>query len=237
MFLIALLAAVLIDGPMPEAGTLRGEAAIEPYGTGGIVVYIDTNRDDSFDRIFRLQVEERHRDAIVASARLDREIDSVSTDAVGWPGPTYLENVTVEFASGYVRVSSGHDAIELFVEGTQSPAWNPDGARVWRRAGYGLIHEVREESGIDLKRREQGRSITAEYCDASSDCDPADTGAGGSGSGGGVGGSGTTLCDAGGPGSTSCSVTSGLSCTSNCGTGYYSCCMYGSPPKCRCIRG
>jgi hypothetical protein len=231
MFLFALLAAALIPSPVPESGSLRGEAAIETFGARGLIVYVDTNRDDSFDHVFRLQVEGRSSEAIGADVKLDQETGAEGT-STPTPGPSYFSNAAVEFAPGYVRIFSGSDAIELFVDGTQSAAWNPAGARVWRRAGYGLIHEVRE-TGIAIQKRGRERSITAEYCDASSDCDPGDTT-----DPGGTWPGGSTLCDAGGPGSTSCSVSnSGGTCTSTCGTGYYACCMYGAPPKCRCIRG
>lgn len=235
MLLSAILAAaVLIDGPVPESGNFRGEVAIEAFGSRGVMVYVDTNGDASFDHLFRLQVEDSREYGIDADVKVDHEAGAWNEPSTLASGMTFFNHASVEFAPGYMRVSSGTDALELFVEGTQSAQWNPDGARVWRRAGYALIHEVRE-SGIPIRPEGRKRSITADFCDASSDCDPGDTdGSGGTGAGGG----GTTLCDAGGPGSTSCSVSShGLSCTANCGTGYYSCCMYGSPNKCRCIRG
>lgn len=230
MFLFAFVAAALIEGPVPETGSLRGDAAIEAYGTRAVLVYVDTNRDNSFDHVFRLQIEGTKPERVDADVKLDRETSSTIPPTL-MPGLSYVGNASVEFAPGYVRVVAGGEAIELFVEGTQSAAWNPAGARVWRRAGYGLIHEVRE-TGIAVKKSGRERSITAEYCDASSDCDPGDTDGGGTWTNGG------TLCDAGGPGSTSCSVSNGGgTCTSTCGVGYYACCMYGAPPKCRCIRG
>lgn len=230
MFLCAILAATLIQGPVAESGSFRGEAAIEPLGARGVILYVDTNRDNSFDHVFRLQVE-GPREAIDADVKLEHEM-SVSTSPFA-SGPTYFANAHVEFAQGYVRVVAGGEAVELFVEGSQSPAWDPAGARVWRSAGYGLIHEIRE-SGIAIKKRDRTGSITAEYCDATSNCDPGDTDGGGGTSYGGT----PTQCDAGGPGSTSCMVSNGGgTCNSTCGVGYYSCCMYGAPPKCRCIRG
>lgn len=47
---------------------------------------------------------------------------------------------------------------------------------------------------------------------------------------------GPGTCDGGGPGATSCSITSieGRSCEVTCGTGYYACCKYAGP-SCRCV--
>jgi hypothetical protein len=234
MLLSAILAAaVLIDGPVPESGNFKGEAAIEAFGSRGVAVYVDTNRDASYDHLFLLQAEE-HGGPVEAGMKLEPEFDGL--DKLPTRGEqSYFADATIEFAPGYVRIVEGARAIELFVEGTQTASWNPNGARVWRRAGYGLAHEI-HESGISVRSGHTG-GISSEFCDASSNCDPGDTDGGSGGSGGGGG----TLCDSGGPGSTGCSVSSGGSaCTSTCGTGYYACCMNGLngvPAKCRCIRG
>jgi hypothetical protein len=234
MFLSILVASVVLGSPIPERGTFHGETAVEASGSA-IAIYVDTNRDASFDERFVLEFESVDPPNPEADTKRERELDDFGGgDGIAdreIPAPLYFENATIEFAPGYVRVSAGAEAFELFVEGTQSATWNPSGARVWRRAGYGLTrHDY--ESGIAISRPNRTRSITSEFCDASTACDPDPTDGGGGSNGGG------TLCDAGGPGSTSCSVTShALTCTSSCGSGYYSCCMYGSPPKCRCIRG
>jgi hypothetical protein len=162
---VILAAAVLIDGPVPESGNFSGEVAIEAFGPRGVVVYVDTNRDNSFEHLFRLQVEARE-DEISASTLTS--------------GFMYFNDANIEFAPGYVRISSGTgtDAIELFVENTQTPSWNPDGAMVLRRSGYGLIHEIRE-SGIVINPVGRERSITAEYCETTPNCDPDEIDGGG----------------------------------------------------------
>jgi hypothetical protein len=238
MLLLTILTAAVLGAPMPERGSMRAEVAVESFGAGSVAVYVDSNRDNSFDHFFLLQVEQQEDRVIEAGVRRDRETDAPRAESAANPmelAPLYFKDAAVDFEPGYVRISAGSDAIELFVEGNQVPAWNPLGARVWRRAGFGLAHEI-AESGIAIKREGRKHGITAEYCDATSSCDPGDTDGGTGGQTG--GGSGATLCDAGGPGSTNCSVTvNGQGCTAACGTGYYACCMYGTPSKCRCIRG
>lgn len=231
MFLATLVTAAVLHATVPESGSFRGEVAIEGFQDRGAIVFVDTNGDGSLDHVFRLQVEGRRVDPIGPDTKLEHEIGG--TSSISGPATTHYSNAAVEFAPGYVRVVAGGEAMEFFVEGTQSAVWNPSGARVWRRAGYALIHEARE-TGVAIRRQGNRRSITAEYCDASTDCDPGDTDGGGTWNANGGG----TLCDSGGPGSTSCSVSNGGgTCTSSCGVGYYACCMYGAPPKCRCIRG
>jgi hypothetical protein len=236
MFLSALLAAVLLIDPTPERGSFHAEVAIESYGSRGVAVYVDSNSDNSVDQFFLLQMQDHGERSIGAATKLER--DSVMEGGIGpaMPGSVHFADAHVEFEPGYVRIIAGDEAVELFVEGTQAPSWNPSGARVWRRAGYGLAHQT-YETAIPMNRAKRNGSLTSEFCDASSDCDPADTDGGGGGSTGGGG----TLCDSGGPGATSCSVSSsGSNCSANCGTGYYACCINGSAgvaAKCRCIRG
>ena len=167
--MLLVLLASLIHALVPESGSLSGEAAIEPFGSRGVIVYLDTNRDASVDHVFRLQVEGGPDEAIAADVKLELEIKAPAVTAT--LGPSYFNDAHVEFAPGYVRIFSDGDAIELFIEGAPSAAWNPGGARVWRHAGYGLIHEVRE-TGIAIRKSGRERSITAEYCDVT-DCDDA----------------------------------------------------------------
>lgn len=213
VFLLTLFAATTVFGPIQERGSFRGAVAIEGAGPD-LVVYVDSNHDGSIDHHFRLQRE--------------------SADAE--PSTTlHFPSAHLEFEPRYLRVIAGNDAYEFVLAETQADAWDPRGMRVWRRTGYGLEHVDAGETGVAISRTRGDRSITAEFCDASTDCDPGNTDSGG---GGGGGGGGTTLCDSGGPGSTRCSTSgTGGSCSTSCATGYYACCMQGSPPKCRCIRG
>lgn len=214
VFLAPLLLASTLYAPVPESGSFRGAVAVEAAGAD-VAVYVDTNRDGSIDHRFRLQREpEDGGDAVT---------------------PSVFPSAHVAFEPGYLRITAGNEVYELLVPGAPGDGWNPRGMRVWRRTGYGLSHTDTGETGIAIARPGRERSITAEFCDASSDCDAGDTsedgGTGGSNTGG-------TLCDSGGPGSSSCSTSgAGGSCSTTCVTGYYACCMQGSPPKCRCIRG
>ena len=233
MFLLPVLAAaasVVFAGPAPERGTLRGEVAVESIGAGGVVIFVDTNGDASFDHRFMLDVEPVEREATTRERELDRAAAPAADRAL--PTPLHFDDATVDFDLGYVRVAAGGNAFEAFVEGTQSAAWNPAGSRVWRQAGYGLSHHA-FETGVAIRRPGRVGGIMAEYCDASSNCNPGDTGGGGGG--GGV----TTVCDSGGPGSTTCSISgTGGSCSVTCAGSYYACCMQiqGSAPRCKCAR-
>ena len=150
MLLIGVLTAALLAAPLPERGNLSGAVAIE-FGPSTIAVYVDTNRDDLVDQRFQLAFE---RDSAIA-ARTSR----------------HFESATVEFASDYARVISDGEAFEFVVEGLPAAERSPTGTRVSRWIGYGLSHTI-WESRIAIKRAERGRSITAEWCDATSDCDP-----------------------------------------------------------------
>jgi hypothetical protein len=231
MFLVAVLAAAVFAGPPPERGTLRGEVAVEAVGAGAVVIFVDTNGDASFDHRFMLDFEPPDR-----RAPRERDVDHSAGPAgdQAIPTPLHFDDAIVDFDIGYVRVAAGGNAFEAFVEGTQSAAWNPAGSRVWRRAGYGLSHHA-FETGVPIRHPGSGRSIMAEYCDASSNCDPGDTG----GDGGGSSGGNTTVCDSGGPGSTTCSISGANgSCSVTCSGSYYACCIQiqGSAPRCKCAR-
>lgn len=232
MFLLPVLAAaVLFAGPAPERGMLRGEVAVESVGASAVAIFVDTNGDTSFDHRFMLDFEPAERQATTRERDLDRAAAPPPDRAI--PTPLHFDDATVDFDLGYVRVAAGGSAFEAFVEGTQSAAWNPAGSRVWRQAGYGLSHHA-FETGVAIRRPGRGGSIMAEYCDASSDCNPGDTDGGGSGGGG-----ATTACDSGGPGSTTCSISgTGGSCSVTCASSYYACCMQiqGSAPRCKCAR-
>jgi hypothetical protein len=231
---IGLLASTLMARPVPDHGAIKGEVAVEAVGTSDVAIYVDTNADASFDERFLLQSAALQRDAAPEAALEDADGHRVSRlqPREALPLPLHFSAAVVQFESGYVRVIAEDQALELFVDGARITPWNPLGIRVWRQGGYGLSHSV-GESGIAITRPGRALDITADFCDASSACDPGDTDSGGSSSGG----SGGTLCDAGGPGATECSVSrNGSSCTATCSTGYYACCMYGTPSKCRCIR-
>jgi len=233
MLLISILAATVLAVPLADRGNLSGEVAIEA-GANAIAVYVDTNRDDSFDQRFHLTFE-RHDPT--AAMKFEREIDPKDPVIQGAiPQNRYFESASVEFAPGYVRVVSAGEALEFSVEGKEAAEWNPAGARVWRWAGFGLSHTA-FESGIAIKRAGRERSVTAEWCDASSDCDGGDTDGGGGGQT--TGGSGSSLCDSGGVGSSSCSqkTDGSASCSVTCATGYYACCKDTRPPTCKCYRG
>jgi hypothetical protein len=133
-----------------------------------IAVYADTNRDRSIDKRFLLAFE------LPESEPLDI--------------PAHFPAAHIEFEPGYLRVVAGNQAVELYVTGNQTPAWNPKGISVWRRAGYGLSHST-GETGIIMPLPNGRPTITAEYCNADSDCypgytDPYDGGGGGGGGGG-----------------------------------------------------
>lgn len=233
MLLISVLTAAVLAAPLPERGNLNGEVAIE-RSTSAIAVYVDTDRDAAFDRRFLLSFE-RHDHVAATKIEHGLDFDEAVVEST-MPTRKYFDSATVEFAAGYVRVVGAGEAFELFVEGTQTAEWNPAGARVWRWAGHGLSHTA-VESNLAVKRSRPDRSVTAEWCDASTDCDGGDTDGGGGTT---PGGSGTVLCDAGGFGSSSCSVTNpngGGSCSVTCTSGYYACCNAALPyPKCKCIR-
>jgi hypothetical protein len=231
---VGLLAGTLLAGPVPDSGAIKGEVAVEAVGVSGVAIYVDTNGDASFDERFLLQSEEERQqaadDAVPDDGEGRRLRQLPLRDAL--PLPLHFAAASVEFDAGSVRVITEERAIELFVDGARLAPWNPQGIRVWRQGGYGLSHTV-GETGIAISRPGRLRDITADFCDASSACDPTGADSGGSSSGGGGG----TLCDAGGPGSTNCSVTqNGSSCSATCALGYYACCMYATPPKCRCLR-
>lgn len=231
---VGFLAGTLLARPVPDHGAVKGEVAVEAVGSNGVAIYVDTNADASFDERFLLQSAARRPDAVPDAAGEDADGHRVGRrePREALPLPLHFAAAVVQFESGYARVISEDQAVELFVDGAKVTPWNPLGIRVWRQGGYGLSHSI-GETGVAISRPGRLRDITADFCDASSDCDPGDTDPGGSGPGAG----GTTLCDAGGPGATDCSVSrNGSTCSATCATGYYACCMYGPPSKCRCIR-
>src|SRR5688572_18822678 len=93
-----LIAASILAVPVPERGSFRGDVAIEPVGTRGIAIYVDTNDNDSFDQRFLLQVEVKD----VAGARHGEHA----------PWPLYLTSAHVQFEPGYLRVVAPAGAFE-----------------------------------------------------------------------------------------------------------------------------
>jgi hypothetical protein len=170
MLLSAILTAALlveVPAPVPESGSISGEVEIEAFAFGGVMVYVDTNRDDSFDHVFRLRVPDpRKQQDLDASTKIGREPGDWGTETTLNAGSIY-GHANVEFGPGYVRVLFHEDAYEFFVKGTQRPQWNPDGVKVLHRAGLALTHEVRE-SGIPVSRVGKKTTITEELCK----CDP-----------------------------------------------------------------
>lgn len=233
MLLISVLAAAVLITPPADRGNLHGEVAIEA-GSNSVAIYVDTNGNDSFDHRFQLAFQ-RHDPA--AAIKLERELGlNEPRPQSNIPPRRHFERANVEFESDYVRVIADGEAFEFSIEGATTLDWNPAGARVWRRSGYGLSH-AKFESNIPISRSGRDRSITAEWCDASSDCDGGTTDGGGGGQT--TGGSGTMICDSGGVGSTSCSqqTDGSASCSVTCATGYYACCRDTRPPSCKCVRG
>jgi hypothetical protein len=215
-FFACIFAALVATAPVPERGSFRGAVTIETT-TAGLLVYADSNHDRSIDERFVLQLED-------------------SSD-LGIPPTLTFPSANVEFTPGYLRIVAGNDVLELFVDGTPAPVWDPAGMRVWRHAGYGLSHQP-GESGIAITRPGRTKTITAEFCDASQSCDPGDTDGGGGGGGGG-GGTSSPSCDVGGKGSTSCSITSSTGCSVTCASGYYACCNYPDlldAASCKCYK-
>lgn len=215
----AVLAAVLLLGcttVVAESDPARaahvesftGEVLIETRGSS-VVILIDANkgnRDGFVDQWFTLQSEV--------------------------PPPALSEHSSaaqIVLGEGYVRIVAPERRMAYdFVIGESSPASDlPEGFRSTRVEGFGLAHH-RWQTSIRIPniRRDGITTYDCEGCEVVFPCDGCD----GTESGASV------SCQAGGVGSTSCSVTSGsLSCTANCGPRYYACCKYTAyAVSCKC---
>src|SRR5688500_7030845 len=120
MLLSAILAAALLIEPpvsLPESGSVSGEVAIEAFAFGGVMVYVDTNGDASFDHVFRLRVPDPRKQAMDANTS-GREPGDWGTSSTLNSGTMYYGHANVEFGPGYMRVLFRNDGLELFVKGT-----------------------------------------------------------------------------------------------------------------------
>jgi len=139
---------------------------------------------------------------------------------------------TVEFRGNELVIMTTED--EMFVLSVSEDSnWNlpPGLSSGVRIIGVALNHQIRP---VEANKH---RATTNAYgdCADAGDCgveivtfyDTESTQGGGT-------------CDAGGVGSTSCSITdSGASCSASCGAGFYSCCKratWGTQQSCKCIK-
>src|SRR5687768_17187796 len=103
MLLSAILtAALLVEAPVSQSGSISGEVEIEAFAFGGVMVYVDTNRDDSFDHVFRLRVPDpRKQQELDANTMIAREPGDWGTEPTLTAGSIYGRHANVEFGPGY----------------------------------------------------------------------------------------------------------------------------------------
>lgn len=206
--------ATVAAGPDParpaHVQSFMGEVLIETRGSS-VVILVDSNngnRDGFVEQWFTLQSE-----------------------ALPPALSEHLTAAQIVMGEGYVRIVAPERRMAYdFVVGESRPASSlPAGFSSTRVEGYGLAHH-RWQTTIRIPnlRRDGITTYDCEGCDAVFPCDGCDDAEAG----------GTVSCSAGGVGSTSCSVSSGsLSCTANCGPGYYACCNYQAySVSCKCYR-
>lgn len=218
----SLLAAVLLLGcasivaepdrsrPKHVSGFL-GEVLIDTKGST-VLVLIDTNKggkDGRVDQWFTLEAE--------------------------GPVAAISEHVTaaeIAQSDNFVRVivPDRRVAYDFVIGGTGPVPDPPAGFTAIRVEGYGLSHTTGPTTiEIPRIRRDSVTAFDCPGCGIVYPCDGCDPG---------DGGGGAATCTAGGTGSTACSITSGnLSCSANCGQGYYACCNYTAyAVSCKCYR-
>jgi hypothetical protein len=129
-----------------------------------------------------------------------------------------------------VVVAPGEKSVTVYtVAGHSAPAAaSPEGFSAATYAVAGLNHVIGANvEKLTITTSRPGGRLGTNEC---TDCDwlPFEDPWGGGG--------GAAGCNAGGSGSTSCSVTQGGStCSVSCGVNYYACCRFGPPPSCSCV--
>lgn len=132
---------------------------------------------------------------------------------------------------GRLRIVSHADrrVYDFFVTGYEPAAPVPEYYTGVRHEGVGLSHSSGATNVPIAERSKRGRVRAEDECDY---CDPLNLDPGGGEAGG------TPSCDAGGSGSSSCSISRGTnSCSVTCSAGNYACCQVVSwGVSCKCHR-